>query len=75
MSYSVNVVYLLLACVILGFVVALRRSRSGSAPPGPPGLPFIGNLLDLPTSLPWITFAQWSARWGEYHASSTRAYL
>ncbi|KAI0729067.1 cytochrome P450 [Fomitopsis betulina] len=64
MSYSVNVVYLLLACVILGFVVALRRSRSGSAPPGPPGLPFIGNLLDLPTSLPWITFAQWSARWG-----------
>ena len=66
MFFSVHVAYFLLVSALFGIAVALRRRRSGSAPPGPAGLPFLGNLLDLPTSQPWLAFAQWSARWGEH---------
>lgn len=29
-------------------------------PPGPKGLPLIGNLRDIPTSFEWKTYHQWS---------------
>ncbi|KAK0469478.1 cytochrome P450 [Desarmillaria tabescens] len=34
-------------------------------PPGPKGLPFIGNLCDIPAEYPWITYAQWTATYGD----------
>lgn len=36
------------------------RPRRVPLPPGPKGLPLIGNALDLPKSQPWITFTEWS---------------
>ena len=33
-------------------------------PPGPKGLPIIGNLLDVPTMSPWKTFHEWSKLYG-----------
>ncbi|KZT66511.1 cytochrome P450 [Daedalea quercina L-15889] len=64
MSFSINVAHFLLGSVLLGFVAALRHRRPSSTPPGPAAWPLVGNLWDLPSSHPWITFAQWSARWG-----------
>ncbi|KAK7695653.1 hypothetical protein QCA50_000289 [Cerrena zonata] len=41
-----------------------RNRPSANVPPGPSGLPFVGNVLDMPTSYEHLTFAKWSERWG-----------
>jgi hypothetical protein len=42
-----------------------RVHRKGlPLPPGPRGLPFIGNALDLPPSQSWLTYAKWSKQYG-----------
>ncbi|KAI0698160.1 cytochrome P450 [Cytidiella melzeri] len=33
-------------------------------PPGPPRWPIIGNTLQVPSSLSWITFTEWSKKYG-----------
>ncbi|KAI0270485.1 cytochrome P450 [Gloeopeniophorella convolvens] len=48
------------------FLRALAKSRTRPAPfpPGPPGLPVLGNLLDIPTRSPWATYARWGKQYG-----------
>lgn len=38
----------------------------GRLPPGPPKWPLLGNILDMPTSKEWLTFAKWGQTYGEY---------
>ncbi|KAJ3745689.1 cytochrome P450 [Lentinula detonsa] len=33
-------------------------------PPGPLGLPILGNLFQLPTSRPWLAFDRWTKKYG-----------
>ncbi|GBE88750.1 Multifunctional cytochrome P450 monooxygenase af510 [Sparassis crispa] len=61
---------LLIACLVLGaiYVVSLKflRRDISSLPPGPPGLPVIGNVLDIPADRPtWLTFADWAKKYGD----------
>lgn len=52
--------------VIVVFVANVkRRSRRPLCfPPGPKGLPFLGNVLEIGSSEPWLTFTQWASLYG-----------
>ncbi|KAK0469561.1 cytochrome P450 [Desarmillaria tabescens] len=66
MGYS-----LLLASLTSGILLfcylfyLLRNRRRATFPPGPKGLPLIGNLWDVPSEYPWITYAQWTSIYGD----------
>ncbi|KAL4079445.1 cytochrome P450 [Scleroderma citrinum] len=34
-------------------------------PPGPKPLPLVGNLFDIPTVKPWLTYADWGKKYGD----------
>ncbi|EMD36558.1 hypothetical protein CERSUDRAFT_138257 [Gelatoporia subvermispora B] len=56
---------LFVAGVALGFVLWYRQDgRSHRHPPGPRGWPIIGNLLNVPTAYPWLTYKEWSKTYG-----------
>ncbi|KAI0058254.1 cytochrome P450 [Artomyces pyxidatus] len=42
-----------------------RRQRGLPHPPGPQPRPVIGNLLDVPTVEPWVTYTQWEKKYGD----------
>ncbi|KAJ3854256.1 cytochrome P450 [Lentinula lateritia] len=47
-------------------VIVLRnRAQRLPLPPGPKGYPLIGNALSLPSERPWLTYCQWSKRFGD----------
>ncbi|KAK7041957.1 hypothetical protein VNI00_008939 [Paramarasmius palmivorus] len=58
--------------VVFGLVVVagtvawkLRLSRAPAPlPPGPKGLPVVGNIFDLPRSQPWLTYSKWAKEYG-----------
>ncbi len=42
-----------------------RYRRYIPLPPGPKGFPLIGNLWDVPVEYPWVTYARWTATYGD----------
>ena len=61
---------LLIAFLAIFFVVWLHRLTRRSLnrqrlPPGPKGLPLLGNLWDVPAEYPWLTYAQWATTYGD----------
>ncbi|KAI0034413.1 cytochrome P450 [Vararia minispora EC-137] len=43
----------------------LSRKRSSlPLPPGPPGLPVVGNVADIPTTQPYKTYIEWGQKYG-----------
>jgi len=61
--------------LILGVVVVciVRRTIGTQTPyplpPGPPGLPWIGNVIGANASTPWITYAEWARTYGGSYIS------
>ncbi|KAJ7723816.1 cytochrome P450 [Mycena metata] len=56
----------LLAAAALSLCYHLyTRKNTLPLPPGPKGWPLIGNVLDMPKSHPWKTFARWGEIYGK----------
>ncbi len=69
------------AAVLLIFLYLKRNSARLSSssklplPPGPKGLPVIGNLLDMPTSFEWETYHKWCKELGMFNFMIRRWHL
>ena len=67
---SLTTVLLFVLCVIALYLRRRRidfvnRCQGRPFPPGPPGLPVFGNLLDFPDpSTPWLGYRELSRRFG-----------
>ncbi|CAL1702358.1 unnamed protein product [Somion occarium] len=64
----VSLTFLDFSLAALGVFILHRffsSKRRQSLPPGPKGLPLIGNVLDMPSSYEWLTFAKWGEQWGD----------
>ncbi|KAF5327069.1 hypothetical protein D9619_004660 [Psilocybe cf. subviscida] len=59
----------ILACLAYKVAQELSLRRRNRArlplPPGPRGYPFIGNVLDMPTSQQWRVYADWAKVYGD----------
>ncbi|KAH9925313.1 cytochrome P450 [Fomitopsis serialis] len=57
---------LVILCLVslLAYVYSVRNRRQLSVPPGPRGIPLLGNALQLPKERNWLTFAEWAKTYG-----------
>ena len=63
----VSTILLVLCVVILwAFYARKRHTVTGPYPPGPRKYPFLANLLDIPTSFEWETYARWGKEYSKY---------
>jgi hypothetical protein len=46
----------------IAFLHMFRRRPALPFPPGPKGLPILGNALDMPRENPWLTYWQWGEK-------------
>ncbi|KAH6918177.1 O-methylsterigmatocystin oxidoreductase [Coprinopsis sp. MPI-PUGE-AT-0042] len=54
--------------VLRAFHYSKRNPRRLPLPPGPRGIPFLGNVVEFSTGKLWETFQKWSHRYGEPQA-------
>ncbi|GJE96494.1 cytochrome P450 [Phanerochaete sordida] len=59
-----EVLAVLLIVFTVSSVAFARRRSQHRYPPGPKGLPIIGNVFDVPTRNGWLVFSEWSRRYG-----------
>ena len=64
LSDVVGLTLILSTYIVIHSLVKSARKRRGPLPPGPRPLPLVGNLFDLPKTTPWVTYRDWSNKYG-----------
>ena len=68
MTFSI-ITAVVLVLLVAGYVRSVLlwrvRSRGKPLPPGPNGLPFIGNILSMPKVRPWLGLRDMCKKYGE----------
>ncbi|KAG1731607.1 cytochrome P450 [Suillus paluster] len=62
-----NVTWLYLCLAGIGVYLVKQvftENNPAPYPPGPLGLPLVGNVQDIPHVKPWLTFAEWGKKYG-----------
>ncbi|TFK39023.1 cytochrome P450 [Crucibulum laeve] len=62
---STLVISAFLATVTVTLYLRFRKSTKTSFPPGPAGLPVIGNTFQIPQTEQWLTFRKWGEEFGD----------
>ncbi|KAJ7880535.1 cytochrome P450 [Mycena olivaceomarginata] len=57
------ILILISACVVSLYYA--RPKKNARLPPGPRGIPFLGNILQVPTKQHWLRFAEMGEVWGD----------
>lgn len=55
---------ILLSLYLIVSLIKNNLRRGGPLPPGPSGLPILGNALDMSGAHPWIKYTEWSRQYG-----------
>jgi len=63
LTFLVSLFSVLLFLASIWTIYGYRR-RGGLYPPGPPPLPMLGNLLDIPKDFSWLAYARFSKTYG-----------
>lgn len=65
-SLTLATFFIVVAVSVMLLWKRASENRQGlPLPPGPPSLPIVGNLFDMPRRLAWVTFAAMSQKYGE----------
>ncbi|KAF9489406.1 cytochrome P450 [Pleurotus eryngii] len=62
-SYTIGGAAIVLTALIVAHMSSTKRAPA-PLPPGPKGLPLVGNVADLPRSQPWLGFAEFEKKYG-----------
>ncbi|OLN93206.1 Fumitremorgin C synthase 4 [Colletotrichum chlorophyti] len=68
MSYLTLTLGLAIPLLVYFYTRAVSRSSKSQLnfPPGPPTVPFLGNLHQIPLTKPFVQFAEWSRTYGSH---------
>ncbi|KZT54141.1 cytochrome P450 [Calocera cornea HHB12733] len=59
--------YLVAAALVGTVLLYVLTTSKSNLPPGPPGLPILGNMLQLPSKLLFIKLDEWSKTYGDLY--------